>query len=200
MDLPLAPSAAFTFHLSRRTKGTTTSNKLWRLGGMESTILQQRVGMVKECMWNEWSNPVFLKTLKLSQVFGGHPKLLLTMFYPGGMERRRAEVRRVEEGGHSPWLNHSSIVSQGSSSNAKKKQQQKSREKKEEVWWKKMRVHVSRSCAIAMKQFPQNKSHLLLAGKEKKAIIEREVESEERWEKEYFWDWKEARWEAISGA
>lgn len=130
MDLPLSPSAAFTFHLSQRIKGTTTSDKLWRLGGMESTILQQRTGMVKKCMWNEWSNPVFLKTLELSQVFGGHPKLLLTMFYPGGMERRRAEVRRVEEGGHSPWLNHSSIVSQGSSSNAKNNNNKKAGRRK----------------------------------------------------------------------
>lgn len=53
----LTSSTAFTSLLSQRTKGRTNADKLWRLGGMESTILW--AGMVKECMWNEWNNPIF---------------------------------------------------------------------------------------------------------------------------------------------
>ena len=40
--------------------------------------------MVKKCMWNECKHPKFLKFLELCQVFGGHPKLLLTIFYSQG--------------------------------------------------------------------------------------------------------------------
>lgn len=86
--------------------------------------------MVKKCMWNEWKHPKFLKFLELCQVFGGHPKLLLTIFYSQGEGGWRGGGKGGGGGGglkweglkgrHSPWLNHSSIVSQGSSSIAKK--------------------------------------------------------------------------------
>lgn len=101
------------------------------------------------------------------------------------------------KGGHSPWLNHSSIVSQGSSSNAKKTQ---SREKREEVWWKRC-VCMSRSCATDVNSFQKKQKTSFTGQGRRKRPKQRKKEREQREKgREYFWDWKEARWEDISSA
>ena len=118
------------------------------------------------------------QTLQVSEVlatfssFWRRPKTTSNFIlqYRWGRRTGRMRGEDVEDGdgdglngGHSPWLNHSSIVSQGSSSNAIKRQ---SRDKREEAWWKRCAC-VSTSCSEVHVNifFCPQKSNLFLNGK-----------------------------------
>lgn len=94
----------------------TGSNQWWRYW----------VGRANSSLMGE-ENTRFFKSLKLSGVSGGGAKTIAIyalQLWGWGGEIREGRMKLSEKGwrggGHSPWLNHSSIVCQGSSSNAKK--------------------------------------------------------------------------------